>query len=479
MHKLIPVTALLIPAALLLSQASGPTEGAFLEKPYLQLGDSPQLKTAESLVLMWQTADTPVDWKVEVRDANTANWRAAEAPAAQTIAVPGIPPHRVYRAHLTGLAPGREFHYRVLKSGQAVFESAATARKSFDQPYHLVLFGDCAAGTPSQRAVAYRASLEKPDFIFIPGDIVYSYGRISEYRQKFYPVYNAEQSSADVGAPLLRSTPFIAAVGNHDTALGNFEKYADALAYFFYWDQPMNGPIAPENAPRARHVLTGNEDAQPAFLDAAKPRYPRMASFSFDYGNAHWTVLDSNPYMDWTNPALRDWVAQDLAAARGATWRFVAFHHPGFNSSKTHFTDQWMRVLSPVFEAGRVDIVFAGHVHNYQRTFPLLFAPIPQPGGQLIGPRGEVDGEYKFDRDFVDGMSAAKPKGVIYIVSGAGGAGLYDAAQQADPKSWQPFTYKYVADEHSFSVIDVKGGTLHLKQISESGKEVDSFQIVK
>jgi 3',5'-cyclic AMP phosphodiesterase CpdA len=478
-HKLLPVTALLIPAVLLLSQTSSPTEGVFLEKPYLQLGDSPRLMTAESLVLMWQTADTPADWTVEVRDANTANWRAAEAPAARTIAVPGVPPHRVYRAHLTGLAPGREFRYRVLKAGQAIFESAATARKAFDQPYHLVLFGDCAAGTPSQRAVAYRASLEKPDFILIPGDIVYSSGRISEYRQQFYPVYNAEQPSADVGAPLLRSTPFIAAPGNHDTALANFDKFADALAYFFYWDQPMNGPIAPENAPRVRHVLTGNDDAQPAFLDAAKPYYPRMASFSFDYGNAHWTVLDSNPYMDWTNPALRDWVAQDLAAARGATWRFVAFHHPGFNSSKTHFTDQWMRVLSPVFEAGRVDIVFAGHVHNYQRSFPMSFAPLPQSDDQMIGPRGEVNGEYKFDKEFADGRSAAKPKGVIYIVSGAGGAGLYDTSQQTDSKSWQPFTYKYAADEHSFSVIDVKGGTFHLKQISESGKEVDSFQIVK
>jgi 3',5'-cyclic AMP phosphodiesterase CpdA len=478
-HKLIPLTALLIPAALLLSQTSNPTEGAFLEKPYLQLGDSPQLMTAESLVLMWQTADASADWKVEVRDASIADWRAVETPAAHTIAVPGIRPHLVYRAHLTGLAPGQEFHYRVLKSGKAVFESAATARKSFDQPYHLVLFGDCAAGTPSQRAIAYRASLEKPDFIFIPGDIVYSSGRISEYRQQFYPVYNAESASLDAGAPLLRSTPFIAAPGNHDTALSNFEKFADALAYFFYWDQPMNGPIAPDNAARARHLLTGNNDAQPAFLDAAKPHYPRMANFSFDYGNAHWTVLDSNPYMDWTNPSLRDWVAQDLEAARGATWRFVGFHHPGFNSSKTHFTDQWMRVLSPVFEAGRVDIVFAGHVHNYQRSFPLLFAPVPQPDDQMFGPKGEVRGEYKFDKDFADGVSGAKPKGVIYIVSGAGGAGLYDTNQQADPKSWQPFTYRYVADEHSFSVIDVKGRTFHLKQISESGKEVDSFQIIK
>ena len=57
-----------------------------------------------------------------------------------------------------------------------------------------------------------------------------------------------------------------------------------------------------------------------------------MANFSFDYGNAHWVVLDSNPYADWTDSALREWVERDLARAKGATWKFVAFHHPGFNS---------------------------------------------------------------------------------------------------------------------------------------------------
>ena len=28
-----------------------------------------------------------------------------------------------------------------------------------------------------------------------------------------------------------------------------------------------------------------------------------MTNFSFDYGNAHWTVIDSNPYVDWTDKA--------------------------------------------------------------------------------------------------------------------------------------------------------------------------------
>jgi len=203
-----------------------------------------------------------------------------------------------------------------------------------------------------------------------------------------------------------------------------------------------------------------------------------MANFSFDYGNAHWTVLDSNPYMDWSNPALRDWVEKDLAAAQSATWRFVAFHHPGFNSATHHFTDQWMRQLAPVFEAGKVDVVFSGHVHNYQRTFPFTFTPKPQPDGQRVGPKGEVAGEWKLDKDFGDG-ARSKPQGVIYIVSGGGGAGLYDSDQQADVSSWQPFTNKFFSVENSFTVVDVDGKSFRLKQISATGTEVDSFRIVK
>ena len=449
-------------------------QDAFLEKPYLQLGNSPKLSTSESLVLMWHTADAEAEWRVEVRTSQDEKWRGVETPTAQTVNAPGIAPHRVYRAQLTRLVPGEEFQYRVLKEGKAVFEASARGRKSAAQPQHFVLFGDVGQNTPAQKAVAYQISKVKPDFVFITGDIVYSSGRISEYREKFFPMYNADKATEAEGAPLLRSIPFIAAPGNHDTALRNFERFPDALAYFLYWDQPLNGPAVQG----AMHTLTGSTDAQPPFLEAAKPRYPGMANFSFDYGNAHWTVLDSNPYMDWTNPALRDWVAADLAGAQNAEWRFVAFHHPGFNSAKTHLTDQWMRLLAPVFEKGNADIVFSGHVHNYQRSFPLSFLSKPQEDGASKGPKGEVDGTWKLDKTFGDGGKAT-PHGVIYVVTGAGGAGLYNPEQTLDKASWQPFTQVYQAQEHSFTVVDIEGKKLRIKQLSESGKELDTFQIDK
>ena len=69
---------LLLPVALLMSQTP-PAASPFLEKPYLQLGDSPKLSAQESLVLMWHTDNTPADWMVEVRASNDSTWRAIDA----------------------------------------------------------------------------------------------------------------------------------------------------------------------------------------------------------------------------------------------------------------------------------------------------------------------------------------------------------------------------------------------------------------
>ena len=53
----------------------------------------------------------------------------------------------------------------------------------------------------------------------------------------------------------------------------------------------------------------------PSRRPPARP-FPRMANFSFDFGNGHWTVLDANPYVDWTNRELQAWVARHRGLPR-------------------------------------------------------------------------------------------------------------------------------------------------------------------
>ena len=454
-------------------------EEIFIAKPYLQIGRQPSPTTLE---LMWQTPDAPADWAVEIRTTPNGKWTKTEAPQFIAATPDSAKPRRVYHSLLSGLTSGSVFTYRVLRTGKPVFTSEAKAPKTENQPYRFVVNGDIGAATPDAKLLARQSFLSHPDLIVIPGDIIYENGRVSEYDEKFWPIYNADQTS-DQGAPLMRSIPYIGVPGNHDVDNRNLDQFPDGLAYFYFWRQPLNGPAGKEGGAFVP-VMKATDAHRRTFLAAAGDAYPNAVNYSFNYGNAHWTVVDSDPYVDWTDSTLQAWVASDLAAAQGATWRFVVFHHPGFSSALEHFEQQQMRLLSPVFEAGKVDVVFSGHVHNYQRNTPLTFKPYKKPtlltgGKDNKTIRGRVvNGYWSLDKTF-DGKTNTQPKGVLYIVSGAGGQELYNPEQTDQPDTWQKFTTKFIANVHSLTVVDIDGKTFTLRQVATDGTEVDTIKITK
>ncbi len=429
-----------LPALLALALAA--PGSPFVVKPYLQLGNRPALQPREGLTLVWQTQVDSKQFTVELLKGT--KW--VEERARKTWPVRGL---RQVEVELEGLEPGSTFSYRLRQGARVVFQSTGIARKSVRQPFRIALFGDCGAGTPSQKQVAFQVWRQRPDFVFIPGDIVYDKGRGSEYATRFYPIYNSD------AAPLTRSIPFMASIGNHDAYARDLSKYPDGLQYFVAFDQPLNGPVTNPEDPSAPRI-TGSEAARKAFLDAVGRNYPRTANFSFDYGNLHWAVLDGNDYTHWDGPKLRAWLDHDLSSSK-ATWKFVSFHEPGYHSSEKHKGDTWMRSIEDIIDRRGVDFVFTGHVHNYQRNFPMRAGAI--------------------DRSF-DGVANTKPKGVIYIVSGAGGAALYDPQIENTPEKWQPFTARYIA-KHSFTLVDVKGRQLRLQQVDTKGKVLDSITVTK
>lgn len=432
-------------------------QDAFLVKPYLQLGDAPKAAAKERLDLLWHTEDRDAAWTVEVKGPR--GWVAQAAPAYRRLDAPPLPAHRIYRVTLRNLTPGAKAPYRVKLEGKVVFEAEAQVRRP--GAHRMVVFGDAANGSAAQQALAKAVAGAHPDAVIIVGDLVYGRGRASEYRTHFFPAYNAE------GIPLMRSVPFLGVPGNHDVP---FKGLGDAAAYFAYWSLPLDGPVLAPGDPNAAPVVPGVHDAVVA---AAGPAFPRMASYSFDYGNAHWTVLDSNVYTDWTSPVLKAWLEADLRAAQGATWRIVALHHPLFQSSRSHMDDQWMRPISPLLEQYGVDLVLAGHVHNYQRTAPLRFRPTK------VGPRSRpVEGTFTVDEAF-DGKTATRARGVVHLVTGAGGAELYDPWQTEVRSSWQPWTRTFISDRHSFTVLDVAGRALKVRQLDPEGRELDRITLTK
>ena len=459
-------------------QPAPPAGSPFIVEPYLQLGDVPMLSPVETVRVLWQAPNEPgAKWAVDVRQDSKESWRTALGAGGRVIPSTDMP-FRLFNVPLTRLRPGAEFEYRVSKNGAVVFSAKGKARSSADQTYRFVVTGDTGADTEQERRVVHQIHAAQPDFFVVAGDIVYSTGRMSEYRQKYFPIYNAAVASAETGAPLIRSRLSFAAKGNHDAGTGDLERDPDGQAYYLNWAVPLNGPFAQAGLPNTQ-VVKGPPAAVTAHLAVMRATFPRLANYSYDYGNSHWTIIDSNTYVDWSDAYLRNWLARDLAAAKHATWKFVVFHHPGFNSSRAHYSAQQMRLISDILEHRGVDIVFSGHVHNYQRTRPLKFLAMPAVDRTFkAGLPYVVEGDFEIDQSF-DGVTDTTPDGVLYIVTGAGGAGAYDPDQTDNQPTWQPYTMKFISDMYSFTTVDVNGATLTLKQISETGAELDRIVVTK
>ncbi len=462
----------------------------FTALPYVQPGDNSRLVAdQERVILTWQTDATPADFRVAfgptARYGSTAEVTVSRRSSGD--AEDGEAPLN-YTAACSGLRLGATYHYRVNLGTERIAEGYFTTRKPRGTPTRFVAFGDNSYGGISDRAIAYHAYQARPDFVMNTGDNVYEGGLDHEYARYFFPVYNADLAAPGIGAPLLRSIPFYTVIANHDVhgktaekhPVADFDADADSLAYFTNMHLPLNGPRHRQPTP-----VVGAAASLDAFRACAGARFPRMANYSFDYGDAHFLCLDSNLYVDPTGAEWQAWMTDDLSAT-DAAWKFVVYHHPAFNVGVEHYEEQHMRVLAPLFERCGVTIVFHGHEHNYQRTRPIRFAPSgPGAAGRVNAEDRLVPGTFTVDTAF-DGHRVTRPGGVIYLTTGAGGKHLYDADFTGQPSRWVhpedgnvAYVDRLVADRHSLTVVDVQRTELTLRQIDERGREIDRIRITK
>jgi uncharacterized repeat protein (TIGR01451 family) len=317
--------------------------------------------------------------------------------------------------------------------------------------------------------------LPKPDLALNTGDNVYNTGAEGNYRDFWFPVWNSDVDSNEAGAPFIRSIPFYIVVGNHDIGLtginvnmlgnnsaGRFSGNTDggdALAYFNNYYFPLNGPtgVDPQfiyngdtSTPNGMlFSFMGHNYSSPAAIAAykastqtdsgkgPKQQIDHESNYSFDSGSAHFVFLDANPHLfdgvldgpaitaapQLTFPpypsVLRDWLIHDLDSS-SQPWKFVVFHQPAFSSGNATVRNNQMRAAAKFLEDHGVNMVFNGHEHNYQRTFPIRANANVAAGPSTPGPAA-----VSIDTSF-DGVTQTVPDGVLYIVEGAGGNRDFD-----------------------------------------------------
>jgi hypothetical protein len=344
--------------------------------PYLQLA------TASSATIVWRTADA--------------------APCVLEIGAPAAAPRTITgdtettcAVAIDGLLPGTTYAY-VTRAGAEVLGSEGSFRTDDPgAPFTFVVIGDHGTHTTSsQPAVRDRMVALAPDLIVSTGDMIYDEGAAEDFDPKFFTPY----------AALIRRVVFWPCLGNHDIRTDGGAPWREAF------HTPANNPADEEGY------------------------------YSFDQGNAHFVVLDSNRS---TSPgsAQHTFLDQDLAAS-DAVWKFVFFHHTIY-SSGDHGSDTGIREdLVPLFDRYGVDIVFMGHDHNYERTVSLR-----------------------------DDEPVATGEGTIYITTGGGGASLRDV-EESD------FT-AYVESEFHVTHVTVNGGTLRAEMVRPDGMVRDAVTVSK
>ena len=98
--------------------------------------------------------------------------------------------------------------------------------------------------------------------------------------------------------------------------------------------------------------------------------------YSFDYQNTHFLQMSSEiPYKKGSKQY--DFVDKDLnkaASDPSINWIIVDVHQALYSSdSNTKSKSSLRETYHELFDRYNVDLVLQGHVHNYQRSYPLNF----------------------------------------------------------------------------------------------------------
>ena len=313
---------------------------------------------------------------------------------------------KIHEITISGLREETIYHYQVGSGVASELEEEVTRITSKDSvfktavrentPFCFAVYGDNRSNEECHTRIAEAIVQKRPDFVLNVGDVVTRGNKYRDWERDFF----------EPAKELFKNTPFYIAIGNH-------EKNA-------HWFYDFTSFPEPENY------------------------------YSFDYGNTHFTIVDSNRIAQDIDTSdllpgsvQYEWLEKDLKYS-DSCWKFVFFHHPPYSSSP-HFPEEAcekMRILSPLFEKYDVDIVFNGHVHNYERSYPLK--------------NNKVDME----------------NGVIYVVTGGGGAEFHSLKEK------RSFFTAESAIKHHYCLVKIVEKQLQMMVYDIESKLLD-FLIIR
>jgi acid phosphatase type 7 len=210
------------------------------------------------------------------------------------------------------------------------------------------------------------------------------------------------------------------------------------------WDRDVFGPCGRLLANAVLWPAVGNHD-RGSMPDSSQGVYETLFAlpgqeifYSFDYGDAHFLVLDSTRPL----PEQAAFAEADLTATK-AKWRFAVWHSPPF-SCGGHPSDIRTRTeIVPILARHNVDMIVNGHNHHYVLSKPIRHAYEPN-----------------------------QRHGYVQLIAGGGGAplaGIDSGSRWCD----------YAASTHHYVLVRVAGDRLEASAIDRSGRTFHRFMLDK
>ncbi|WP_433944454.1 S-layer homology domain-containing protein [Paenibacillus sp. SN-8-1] len=252
------------------------------------------------------------------------------------------PGELVHKAVATELAPNTEYYFRVGDKALGVWSRTGTFRTAPKSgAFTFIDLTDTQAKTEEEAILSSETiakafkTIPNAGFMMINGDIV---DKGKEETQWDWLLGHTENS--------LLNTTIVPAAGNHEEDANSFIEHFNIKE-------------------------ADNSDTKTG------------AYYSYNYGNTHFAILNSNEEDNATyanfSEAQVEWLKKDVKEARaaGAKWIVVNFHKGPYTTSN-HATDEDIMgpngvrtKIAPIMAELEIDLVFQGHDHIYARTKPI------------------------------------------------------------------------------------------------------------
>ncbi|GMG16561.1 unnamed protein product [Phytophthora fragariaefolia] len=378
-----------------------------------------------------------------------------------------------YHAIITGLKPNTEYFYKVGSSTINKFRSAVssftTARKSGDNsPFTVAVYGDMGADANAVETNKYVNGLvDKVDFVYHLGDVSYAddafLSATTAFGFYYEQVYNKFMNSM---TNIMRRMAYMVLVGNHEA-----ECHSPSCLMS---DSKLN-QLGNYSAFNSRFRMPSNESGGVLNM-----------WYSYEYASVHFTTVSSETdYPNFPSNAYHThhtyghfgdqlaWLEEDLKAANAnrdkMPWLIVGMHRPMYTIRSCHAdgkpnNDYDALSVQEAFEAlfvkYKVDLVLQGHVHAYERQYPVA-------NGNVV-----IHGVSKDDATY------SNPKAPVYVISGSAGGpeGLYKYKHPESPEWHALMDNKHYA----ITLLSVIPTNLTLTTVETStGAVIDKFSVLK